>query len=138
MTFVAPSHFFTQRISIDVIGAGGTGSYLLSYLAQIHYLLRMVGGNDNPFDVTVWDRDTVSETNVGRQNFWPMDIGLPKAEVLRPGQAQEASKKPRQRQRASRLHASGALPPEARRGGLPLGLAPAAQPPRKEGCACKS
>ena len=82
MSFVAPSHFFTQRISIDVIGAGGTGSYLLSYLAQIHYLLRMVGGNDNPFDVTVWDRDTVSETNVGRQNFWPIDIGLPKAEVL--------------------------------------------------------
>ena len=75
MSFVAPSHFFTQRISIDVIGAGGTGSYLLSYLAQIHYLLRMVGGNDNPFDVTVWDRDTVSETNVGRQNSgrWILD-----------------------------------------------------------------
>lgn len=69
-------------MNIEVIGAGGTGSYLLSYLAQIHYLLRMVGGNENPFNVTVWDDDLVSETNVGRQNFWPSDVALPKAEVL--------------------------------------------------------
>lgn len=82
MAFFTPQPFFNKTVNITVIGAGGTGSYLLSYLAQINYLLRMVGGEDIPLHVTVYDPDTVSETNVGRQNFWPMDIGLHKADVL--------------------------------------------------------
>lgn len=82
MTFLTPQEFFNKTVNITVIGAGGTGSYLLSYLAQINYLLKMVGGADTPLQVEVFDPDTVSETNVGRQNFWPMDIGLNKADVL--------------------------------------------------------
>ncbi|WP_018984041.1 PRTRC system ThiF family protein [Salinimonas chungwhensis] len=82
MSFITPTSFFNKTVKITVIGAGGTGSYLLSYLAQINYLLRMVGGHDCPLQVHVYDPDTVSETNVGRQNFWPMDIGMNKADVL--------------------------------------------------------
>lgn len=82
MSFITPSSFFNGTVKITVIGAGGTGSYLLSYLAQINYLLRMVGDNDTPLHVNVFDPDTVSETNVGRQNFWPMDVGMNKADVL--------------------------------------------------------
>ena len=82
MSFITPTSFFNKTVRITVIGAGGTGSYLLSYLAQINYLLRMVGGQDCPLQVHVYDPDTVSETNVGRQNFWPMDVGMNKADVL--------------------------------------------------------
>lgn len=71
----------TREVNVLVVGAGGTGSHVLVGLAQLHHAmlaLRHPGG----LDVTVMDPDTVSATNVGRQMFFPSDIGLNKADVL--------------------------------------------------------
>jgi PRTRC genetic system ThiF family protein len=69
-----------HKISVIVVGAGGTGSHLLTTLARMNAALINL---DYPgFHVTVWDDDEVSESNIGRQNFATEDIGLNKAEVI--------------------------------------------------------
>lgn len=69
-----------QTPRIFLIGAGGTGSQLLSGLARLDRALRALGGRG--FDVTVFDDDTVSEANVGRQLFYPSDVGQSKSITL--------------------------------------------------------
>ncbi len=69
-----------HRIAIVVIGAGGTGSHVLTNLATINYAFIKLG--KAPFVVTTYDPDIVEEHNVGRQMFSPADIGLNKATVL--------------------------------------------------------
>jgi len=71
----------TRAVKVMLIGAGGTGSHVLRRLANMH--LAMVElGHPAGLDVLVIDPDTVSKSNVGRQNFWPADVGQPKAEIL--------------------------------------------------------
>lgn len=70
-----------QTVKVAVIGAGGTGSHVLTGLAQLHYAMVALG-HPGGLDVKVFDADTVSETNVGRQMFFPSDIGQNKASVL--------------------------------------------------------
>src|SRR3989338_6108673 len=71
----------TRAVKVVLVGAGGTGSHVLRRLANMH--LAMVElGHPEGLDVLVVDPDTVSKTNVGRQNFWPSDVGQPKAEIL--------------------------------------------------------
>ena len=65
---------------IHVIGCGGTGSYVLSNLARINATLRLLGRPG--FNVTAFDNDLVSEFNIGRSMFSPVDIGIPKSVVL--------------------------------------------------------
>jgi len=78
--FKAPAHWLDSAIRIDVIGCGGTGSSMLDELFRMHSLLVRL---EHPgLIVTAWDGDTVSEANVGRQRFWPCDIGWNKAELL--------------------------------------------------------
>lgn len=67
-------------ITIDLIGVGGSGSNVLRNLARINAALR--GLRRKGLHVTVWDGDTISEANIGRQNFYPGDIGLNKAVTL--------------------------------------------------------
>lgn len=69
-----------HKVTVDLIGAGGTGSQMLQSLARIDYALYRLGHPG--LKVRVWDNDTVTEANVGRQLFSPSDIGLPKSEVL--------------------------------------------------------
>lgn len=69
-----------DRITVLVVGCGGTGSNILNNLAKLDYVLRKLG-YPGIFVVAV-DGDCVSETNVGRQDFIPSDIGMPKAAVL--------------------------------------------------------
>lgn len=69
-----------ERIKIDVIGAGGTGSALLSSLTQLSMALTQLGHVG--IDVRVWDDDVVSQANIGRQLFAPSDVGRAKVEVL--------------------------------------------------------
>lgn len=75
------SRLLNRAVKIVLVGAGGTGSHVLRRLATIH-MAWIELGHPEGLDVTVIDPDTVSKTNVGRQNFWPSDIGQPKAEVL--------------------------------------------------------
>lgn len=67
-----------------VVGAGGTGGYLLPNLARQVSLSNQVmkGQGFRPHTITVIDADDVEEKNLTRQNFIPNDIGKNKAKVL--------------------------------------------------------
>lgn len=67
-------------LSVYVIGAGGTGSQVVTALARIDCSLRTLGHKG--MHVTVFDDDIVTEANLGRQLFTPMETGCNKADVL--------------------------------------------------------
>jgi PRTRC genetic system ThiF family protein len=67
----------TREVRVTVIGAGGSGSQMLMGLAQLHTAMLALG-HPGGLDVTVIDADQVSEANVGRQMFYPSDVGLPR------------------------------------------------------------
>ena len=68
---------FTQQapLKIIVLGAGGTGGYLIPHLYRIGYAI----GRD--IRIIVCDGDVVEEKNLIRQNFIVQDIGRNKAQV---------------------------------------------------------
>lgn len=74
-------HLLNKQVDVVVVGAGGTGSQVIAGLAQLHYALLSLG-NQYGLHVTLIDDDLVSEANIGRQMFYPSDIGHPKAEIL--------------------------------------------------------
>ncbi len=67
-------------VTINLIGAGGTGSQMLTALARTDSALMNLGHPG--FRVRVYDPDTVSANNVGRQMFFPSDVGQGKASCL--------------------------------------------------------
>lgn len=67
------------NVSIHVVGAGGTGSAMIGKLVKLALVASALGQS---WGVTVWDGDTVSPANVGRQDFGPADVGRKKADVL--------------------------------------------------------
>lgn len=74
--FINPTH----PITINLIGCGGTGSHMLTKLAQLNYALQEL---EHPgIHVNAFDADDVSPANVGRQSFLPGDITHNKATVL--------------------------------------------------------
>ncbi|UOE58133.1 ThiF family adenylyltransferase [Cytobacillus oceanisediminis] len=67
-----------------VIGAGGTGSYFLPQLARqvaIQNRMRRMKGEPE-HKILVVDADTVSLSNLNRQNFIEKDLDINKAQVL--------------------------------------------------------
>jgi PRTRC genetic system ThiF family protein len=62
------------------VGAGGNGSKLLMGLHHLHEALVAYGFAG--LHVTLADGDTVSESNLARQSFWPADLGRNKATTL--------------------------------------------------------
>jgi len=75
------SRLLTKTVKIHLVGVGGSGSQVLSGLSRLHLALLSLG-HPHGLDVTVFDSDTVSHSNVGRQLYYPSDIGLNKAIVL--------------------------------------------------------
>lgn len=67
-------------VTVNLIGAGGTGSQVLTNLARLDVTLRAL--NHPGLFVTVYDPDIVTEANIGRQLFGWSDIGLNKAQCL--------------------------------------------------------
>lgn len=67
-------------INITIIGAGGTGGYVVQYLGRLLYALAASQRTD--IQLTVMDGDIVEEANLLRQHFLDRDIGRPKATVL--------------------------------------------------------
>lgn len=64
---------------IIIVGVGGTGSHLVSFLAQL------IGNNkfyQRNHEIVLVDEDTVEEKNLRTQKFLENDIGKNKAEVL--------------------------------------------------------
>ena len=59
-----------------IIGAGGIGSYLASFLERISQERQAL------YDITIYDDDKVEEKNLSYQNFNVEDIGKSKVRVL--------------------------------------------------------
>jgi len=70
----------TNPISVNLIGAGGTGSQMLTALSRINKALNALGHAG--LQVTVFDHDTVQPANLARQLFTENEIGLNKAVAL--------------------------------------------------------
>ena len=70
----------TNPLSINLIGAGGTGSQLLTALARMNYALSSLGHAG--LQVTTFDADTVDTANLGRQLFSEPEIGMNKAVAI--------------------------------------------------------
>jgi PRTRC genetic system ThiF family protein len=68
-----------KRLSLTLVGCGGTGSHIASGLVAIERTLHTRGV---PCDLLFIDPDAVEHKNVGRQLFAFADIGLPKSEAL--------------------------------------------------------
>jgi PRTRC genetic system ThiF family protein len=80
MKFNTPFEWMTETVNIALVGAGGSGSQMLGGLSKMDYAIRQLGHHG--LDVTVYDPDEVSSSNIGRQNFYPADIGQNKAILL--------------------------------------------------------
>jgi PRTRC genetic system ThiF family protein len=70
----------TNPIEVCLIGAGGTGSQVLTALARMSHSLAALGHAG--FQVSLWDNDIVTEANLGRQLFAACELGHPKASAL--------------------------------------------------------
>ena len=70
----------TNPVTINLIGAGGTGSQVLSALARINHSL--VALNHPGIFVKVFDDDRVTVANLGRQLFSASETGMNKAVAL--------------------------------------------------------
>lgn len=70
---LTPQH----KITVNLVGLGGTGSQVLSALTRMNEALIRL---DHPgLHVRAYDPDIVTDANVGRQLFSPADIGANKA-----------------------------------------------------------
>lgn len=69
----------THRVSVILIGCGGTGGQVLSGLGRMNHAL--IGLGHPGLMVTVYDGDKVDDTNIGRQLYSPGDVGINKAVV---------------------------------------------------------
>lgn len=67
-------------LHIAVVGAGGTGSHLVTLLTEVQKGVIALGGAG--LHVTVYDDDAVSYTNTIRQNYGHQEIGRNKAVTL--------------------------------------------------------
>lgn len=70
----------TNPVTVNLIGAGGTGSQVLTALSRTNHALIALGHPG--LHVTVWDADIVTEANLGRQLFAEAELGLSKAVAL--------------------------------------------------------
>lgn len=70
----------TNPITVNLIGAGGTGSHLLTALARMNHALTALGHAG--LHLQVFDDDKVSEANLGRQLFAESELGQYKAVAL--------------------------------------------------------
>lgn len=77
---IPPEWVTGHPVRIALIGIGGTGSEMLDQLFRMNVSLLMLGHPG--LSITLYDHDAVSEWNLGRQRFWPIDVGSNKAKVL--------------------------------------------------------
>ena len=69
--------YLSQNIGhVEIVGVGGTGSYLAEGLAK------MISGYRMALAVCLTDPDVIEEKNIYRQNFLYHEIGMNKAEAL--------------------------------------------------------
>ena len=64
-------------VTVFIIGAGGTGSQVITHLARMDTALQASGHPG--LHVTLFDPDTVTQANIGRQLFSEAELGMNKA-----------------------------------------------------------
>ncbi|HCF26867.1 MAG TPA: thiamine biosynthesis protein ThiF [Cyanobacteria bacterium UBA11049] len=69
-----------SRIEFLLVGAGGTGGWLISAIARL--MLEIESKTNKTATCTIIDYDMVEQNNIPRQNFQQSSVGLSKAEVL--------------------------------------------------------
>ena len=70
----------TNPITVNLIGAGGTGSRMLTCLMQTSASL--IGLGHTGLHVNLYDDDLVTHANIGRQLFSESEVGLQKSVAL--------------------------------------------------------
>lgn len=70
----------TNPVTVNLIGAGGTGSQVLTALARMNHALNEL--DHAGLEVRLWDDDTVTEANLGRQLFAECELGMYKSVTL--------------------------------------------------------
>lgn len=70
----------TNPITVNLIGAGGTGSNMLTAFAKMNHSLIALGHTG--LQVNLFDDDIITTANQGRQLFADAEIGLSKAVAL--------------------------------------------------------
>ena len=70
----------TNPITVNVIGAGGTGSKVLTALLEMNHSLIELGHAG--LSVRLWDNDIITSANLGRQRFFECETGLYKSVAL--------------------------------------------------------
>jgi PRTRC genetic system ThiF family protein len=70
----------TNPITVNLIGAGGTGSQMLTALARMNHALIQL--NHPGLFVKLFDDDIITEANMGRQLFALSELGQHKASAL--------------------------------------------------------
>lgn len=70
----------TNPITINLIGAGGTGSQVITALARMNHALNEL--SHAGFDICLWDDDIITHANLGRQLFADSELGLYKSVAL--------------------------------------------------------
>jgi PRTRC genetic system ThiF family protein len=76
-----PLNFFGKRLSVALIGAGGSGSAIFNELIRLDTTLNALD-TQSGLDVTVFDGSNVSHANITRQTFFVSQIGSNKADAL--------------------------------------------------------
>jgi len=70
----------TNPVTVNLIGAGGTGSQVLTALARMNHALTEL--NHPGLFVRLWDEDVITEANLGRQLFAESELELYKSVAL--------------------------------------------------------
>ena len=70
----------TNPILVNLIGAGGTGSKVLTALMEMNHSLIELGHAG--LQIRLWDDDVITQANLGRQRFAECEIGLYKSVAL--------------------------------------------------------
>jgi PRTRC genetic system ThiF family protein len=70
----------TNPIAVNLIGAGGTGSKVLTALLEMNHSLIALGHAG--LFVRLWDDDLITSANLGRQRFADCETGLYKSVAL--------------------------------------------------------
>jgi len=70
----------TNPLTVNLIGAGGTGSQMLTALARMNHALIALGHAG--LQLNLYDDDKITEANLGRQLFADAELGLYKSVAL--------------------------------------------------------
>lgn len=75
-----PIYFAKKRLTLHIVGLGGSGGELLENIVRIEMVLKELGHEG--FEIHLYDFDKVSHSNLGRTKFSIQDVGYYKSDVL--------------------------------------------------------